>query len=122
MHMKSLPRIPKQSGRSAGRDGGTWDAPRIAVLVDTSTSWGRRLVTGINNYTRKHGPWQLFVEARGLEERIRVPHGWRGEGIIARVGSEAMARDLRAHRLPVVNVSGITLPGVDFLGSPARCR
>ena len=44
----------------------TWNAPRVAVLVDTSTSWGRRVVTGINNYARKHGPWQLFVEARGL--------------------------------------------------------
>lgn len=91
-----------------------WDAPRVAVLVDTSTSWGRRLVTGINNYARKHGPWQLFVEARGLEERLQVPRGWRGEGIIARIGSEAMVRDLRAHRLPVVNVSGIVLPGGSF--------
>ncbi|HWI58322.1 MAG TPA: XylR family transcriptional regulator, partial [Bacillota bacterium] len=91
-----------------------WEAPRIAVLVDTSTSWGRRVVTGINNYARKHGPWQLFVEARGLEERIQVPRGWRGEGIIARVGSEAMARDLRAHKIPVVNVSGIPLPGANF--------
>jgi LacI family transcriptional regulator len=43
-----------------------------------------------------------------------VPRGWRGEGIIARVGTEAMARDLRAHRLPVVNVSSIMLPGADF--------
>ena len=91
-----------------------WDAPRIAVLVDTSTSWGRRLVTGINNYARQHGPWQLFVEARGLEERLQVPRGWHGEGIIARIGSEAMLRDLRAHRLPVVNVSGIALPDDAF--------
>jgi LacI family transcriptional regulator len=88
--------------------------PRIAVLVDTSTSWGRRVVGGINNYSRKRGPWQLFVEARGLEERIRVPHGWCGEGIIARVGSTLMARDLRALQMPVINVSGIHLPGVMF--------
>lgn len=91
-----------------------WDAPRIAVLVDTSTSWGRRVVTGINNYARKHGPWHLFVEARGLEERLQVPRGWRGEGIIARVGSEAMVRDLRAHQSPVVNVSGIALLRAGF--------
>lgn len=88
--------------------------PRIAVLVDTSTSWGRRVVAGINNYSRKHGQWQLFVEARGLEEGIRVPRGWRGEGIIARVGSTLMARHLRSHKMPVVNVSGIHLPGVMF--------
>jgi LacI family transcriptional regulator len=99
---------------SMRREGGRWDAPRIAVLVDTSTTWGRRVVTGINNYAQKHGPWQLFVEARGLEERLQVPRGWQGEGIIARVGSEAMVRDLQAHHLPVVNVSGILLPAADF--------
>lgn len=84
---------------------------RVAVLVDTSTSWGRRLVTGVHRYVRRQGPWQLFVEARGMEERIRVPRGWRGDGIIARIGSAAMARDLARLRLPVVNVSGIQLPG-----------
>lgn len=87
-------------------------APRVAVLVDTSTSWGRRLVTGVHNYARKHGPWQLFIEARGLEEHIQVPPGWCGEGAIARVGSMAMARNLQALRLPLVNVSAIQLPGI----------
>ena len=91
--------------------------PRVAVLVDTSTSWGRRVITGIHNYTRNHGTWQLIIEARGMEERTRVPQGWRGEGIIARVSSVSMARDLRAHRLPVVNVSGIQLTG---RGDPPR--
>jgi LacI family transcriptional regulator len=88
----------------------------VAVLVDTSTSWGRRLVTGIHNYARKHGPWQLFVEARGLEERIQVPRGWRGEGLIARIGSMAMARELQVLQLPLVNVSAIQLPGIRLPG------
>jgi LacI family transcriptional regulator len=88
--------------------------PRVAVLVDTSTSWGRRLVTGIHLYTRRNRPWQLFVEARGLEEHISVPRGWQGDGVIARIGSESMVRDLKTLRLPVVNVSGIELAGADF--------
>jgi LacI family transcriptional regulator len=88
--------------------------PRVAVLVDTSTSWGRRIHTGIHNYDRKHGGWQLFVEARGMEERLRVPPGWKCDGVIARVGSVEMARELRALGIPVVNVSGIDLPGADF--------
>lgn len=88
--------------------------PRVAVLVDTSTSWGRRVLQGINNYARKNGPWQIFVEARGMEERLRVPPGWQGEGIIARVGSSQMAAELKALGLPVVNVSGIQLPDDGF--------
>ena len=88
--------------------------PRVAVLVDTSTSWGRRILQGINNYARKHGPWQLFVEARGMEERLRVPRGWRGDGVIARVRDAQMAEELHALRIPVINVSGIQVPGGDF--------
>jgi LacI family transcriptional regulator len=83
--------------------------PRIAVLVDTSSSWGRRVHAGIHKFARKHGPWQLFVENRGLEEFLRVPPGWKGDGVIARVGSVAMARELSALKVPVVNVSGIEL-------------
>jgi LacI family transcriptional regulator len=99
---------PAAAGRGARR------LPRVAVLVDTSTSWGRRVVRGINNYTLKHEPWQLFVEARGLEERIQAPAGWEGEGIIARVGNNPMAEDLLARKLPVVNVSGIELDHQSF--------
>jgi LacI family transcriptional regulator len=88
--------------------------PRIAVLVDTSSEWGRGIVRGIKQYTDEHEHWQIFVEARGMEEHLRLPKGWRGQGIIARVGTSAMARELQAHRLPVVNVSSIELAGVHF--------
>ena len=84
------------------------------MLVDTSTSWGRRIHTGIHNYEHKHGPWQLFVEARGLEEELRVPPGWECDGVIARVGNLGMARELQALHIPVVNVSGIELADVEF--------
>lgn len=88
--------------------------PRVAVLVDTSTSWGRRVHTGIHAYDRAHGPWQLFVDARGLEEKLRVPQGWRGDGIIARIGNVTMAKELAALHIPVVNVSGIQVRGAAF--------
>ena len=88
--------------------------PRVAILVDTSTSWGRRVLQGINNYARNHGPWQVFVEARGGAERLRVPAGWQGDGIIARVSDSSMVAALRALNLPVVNVSAIELPDATF--------
>ncbi|MDR3456247.1 MAG: substrate-binding domain-containing protein [Verrucomicrobiae bacterium] len=88
--------------------------PRVAVLVDTSTSWGQRIHAGIHKYDQKHGRWQLFVEARGLEERLRVPAGWQGDGVIARIGSTDMADEIKALGIPVVNVSGIQVPNVSF--------
>jgi LacI family transcriptional regulator len=90
-------------------------ALRIAVLVDTSTMWGRDVIGGIQRYSREQGGWQLFVEPRGVEQRQRwLPNGWRGDGVIARVGFPELADQLENLRLPVVNVSGIELAGVDF--------
>ena len=88
--------------------------PRVAVLVDTSSSWGRRIIRGIDNYTLKHGPWQLFLEARGMEDHFSTPPGWEGDGIIARIGNARMADEIAALEVPVVNVSGIVLPKDPF--------
>lgn len=88
--------------------------PRVAVLVDTSSSWGRQVVTGIHDYIRKHDRWQMFIEARGVQEQWSVPTGWQGDGIIARVSNPRLASDLKARQIPVVNVSGIQMPGIDF--------
>jgi LacI family transcriptional regulator len=87
---------------------------RIAVLVDTSTTWGREVIAGVHRYSRAKSDWQLFVEPRGVEQRRWLPPGWKGDGVIARVGFIDLAKRLRALKLPVVNVSGISLPKVDF--------
>jgi len=88
--------------------------PHVAVLVDTATGWGRRLVRGIIHYSRDHGPWYLWVQSRGQEAPIRLPPRWRGDGIIARVGSRATARHVAAAGVPVVNISAIEIRGADF--------
>ena len=56
----------------------------------------------------------MFIEARGVEEQWSVPPGWQGDGIIARISNPRLAADLKARRIPVVNVSGIQIPGIDF--------
>jgi LacI family transcriptional regulator len=87
---------------------------RVAVLVDTSTSWGREVIEGVHRYSRGRDDWQLFIEPRGMEQRRWLPEGWRGDGVIARVGFRDLADQLVGLGLPVVNVSGIGMPGVDF--------
>jgi LacI family transcriptional regulator len=86
--------------------------PGVALLVDTSSGWGRRLVHGVLSWAHTHGPWHIWIEPHGQAERLRLPAGWRGDGVIARVSNAAMAGHLRAAGAPVVNVSGIQLPGV----------
>jgi LacI family transcriptional regulator len=86
----------------------------VAILVDTATSWGRRLVHGIVRYSQSHGPWNLWLRSGGQESPLWLPPGWCGDGVIVRVGTNATARHVAAAGVPVVNISAIELPGVDF--------
>lgn len=88
--------------------------PHVAVLVDTATGWGRRLVRGIINYGRARDAWYLWIKSAGQETPLWLPPGWRGDGIIARVGTRAAARHVAAAHVPVVNISAIEIPGADF--------
>jgi LacI family transcriptional regulator len=88
--------------------------PSVAILVDTSSSWGRQLVTGIHDHALRRKGWRTIIEARGVNEHLRVPAGWHGNGVIARVFSPLMAAELQQLGLPVVNVSAIALPEARF--------
>ncbi|MDC0935716.1 helix-turn-helix domain-containing protein [Pirellulales bacterium] len=95
----------------SGQGESTVEAPQVAVLVDTSTGWGRRLIGGVQKYAAKHGPWHLWVEPRGRSEAMRLPTGWNGDGVIARVSTPRLADQLQACRQPVINISSISLDG-----------
>ena len=81
--------------------------PRIAILVDTATSWGRRTVRGILDYTLQHGLWDVWIDPKGQNETFSLPKGEQFDGVIARVSTKQLQNDLKASRLPIVNVSGI---------------
>lgn len=84
--------------------------PLVAVLVPASTGWGRSIISGVAAYANRHGPWHLHVEPEG--ERRGLPHGWKGDGIIARLSTPAVAKAVLGRGCPVVNVSGIRLEGL----------
>lgn len=88
--------------------------PHVAILIETSTSWGRRLIEGIFAYARTHGNWRFALEPRGINEDEEIPPGWAGDGAIARIRSAKLARKLKRMRIPVVNVSGVIVPGAEF--------
>ncbi len=91
-------------------------SPSVLVLVDTATTWGRWLIRGILAHCRRHGRWRLHVEPSGQTQRHRAPAGWQGDGVIARVSTPALARQLEALRIPVVNVSGVEIGSDAFPG------
>jgi LacI family transcriptional regulator len=89
------------------------ETPNVAVLVDTSTGWGRRMIRGVVGYSRKHGPWHLRIEPRGRTEHLSLPADWSGDGIIARITTSQMSQALRRLRVPIINVSAIEIEGCE---------
>ena len=86
-------------------------SPRVAVLVETSTSWGQQVVKGIVTYVRSSRPWIFLVDWRGVHEQLHLPRDWSGDGIIARITTRSLNRQIEALGIPAVNVSWCTVPG-----------
>ncbi len=87
---------------------------QVALLVDTATDWGRRMIRGIGRYATERGGWDIWLEERCQHAPGRLPPGWQGDGVIARVADRAMAGYLVDVPGVVVNVSAARIPGVDF--------
>ena len=75
---------------------------RVALLLETSTEYGRGLLRGIVKYARLHGPWSIYISPGHLEQVLPKARSWEGDGIIARIHSPRMAKSIRATGLPVV--------------------
>ena len=100
--------------------------PRVALLIESSRTYGRGVLRGIAKYTHIHGPWSVFSQERelhsGIPDWIKK---WRGDGVIARIESRRMARELLKLGVPVVDVLGNEaypgIPGFDTdAGAVAR--
>ena len=87
---------------------------RVAILVETSSGWGRRLIRGITNFVEKHEAWDIDITPRDVFAEHLLPKGWSGDGVIARIRTPEMAKRLRRLDVPVVNVSGIEVEHCDF--------
>jgi LacI family transcriptional regulator len=87
------------------------------LLIDTSTSWGVRLIKGISRHAQGAANWLIHVEPWGRYEHFRLPVGWDGDGIIARINHEALADEITSSGLPTVNLSWHPLSGKRI----ARC-
>lgn len=79
--------------------------PQIAMLVDTSRSYGQDIVAGVRRYVAEHTPWSLYLEPRDLLSSYPAwLENWPGDGILARTGDAAMLQRLKATGLPVIEL------------------
>ena len=92
--------------------------PRVALLIESSRTYGRGVLRGIARYTHVNGPWSIFSQERELHSGIPDwLKKWKGDGIIARIENRRMAGELLRLKIPVVDVLGneklAAIPGFD---------
>ena len=82
----------------------------VALLIETTRSYTRGLLRGVRRYMSERGPWSVYLEMRALESPPPAwLRGWRGDGILTRTGSQAMADAVRQTRVPAVELRATKL-------------
>jgi LacI family transcriptional regulator len=77
----------------------------VALLIETSRSYGRGLLRGIIRYQREHGPWSIFFQPRGLNDTAPAwLKSWRGHGILARINDRRTADIIKRSGIPAVDL------------------
>lgn len=89
----------------------------VALLIETSNSYARGVLEGVVDYVRQHEGWSIYLPEQ--ERGGRPPawlSRWKGDGIIARVESDEIARAMIRTKLPVVDVSAARhLPDIPWV-------
>ena len=78
----------------------------VALLIETSNGYARGLLEGIASYITQHDPWSIFLPE---QDRTAPPpiwlSNWHGDGIIARIETEEVAKAMTRRKIPVIDVS-----------------
>ena len=78
---------------------------RIALLIDTATTWGTGLIEGIADYAHKCADWQILLSPRGKYDQMMLPENWNGDGVIARITHAGLAEQIIRLGVQAVDVS-----------------
>lgn len=83
---------------------------QIALLIETSNAYARGLLRGVRAYAQEHGRWSTYLVEHGRgDPPPRWIRDWKGDGIIARIENQKIARAIKATGLSVVDVSAARL-------------
>jgi LacI family transcriptional regulator len=86
---------------------------RVLLLIESSRAYGRGCLFGIASYVRAHLNWQLLHLERSVTEALPASiKRWHGDGIIARLETDEVAKAVESLHLPTVDLRGLyRLPG-----------
>jgi LacI family transcriptional regulator len=82
--------------------------PQVALIIESSVSYGRSILQGIARYIASHHQWSVFFEQHELGT---PPPAWLAsshwDGILCRPTDPALARLLKRMRVPVVDLNDL---------------
>jgi LacI family transcriptional regulator len=82
--------------------------PQVALIIETTVIYGRRILAGVARYLRTHHRWSVFIEQHELGT---APPTWltsgHWDGILSRPTDPAMARLFRRMEVPVVDLNDL---------------
>jgi len=80
--------------------------PRVALIIETSTSFGRRLLCGIAAYIRENAPWSVYFGERSVYDPVPSwLKKWTGDGIITRAAIPEIRQVVANTGVPVVDLN-----------------
>jgi LacI family transcriptional regulator len=96
--------------------------PKVALFIESSNAYARGLLQGVVSYIREHEPWSIYLMERGRgEDPPPWLEHWNGDGIIARIESERIAKAVVNSKLPAVDVSaGRHIPSIPWVETDDR--
>jgi LacI family transcriptional regulator len=78
----------------------------VVLIIETSSIYGRDLLSGIVRFMRMHDEWAVFLEQRDLwKEPPAWLNDWRGDGIISRATTPKLLDAVARTRVPLVEVT-----------------
>ena len=90
---------------------------RVALIVETSSNYGRQILRGVRRYVHTHQSWSIFLELRSLASRPpQWLEDWDGDGIISRSTTRHLADAAARTGVPLIDLTDrhgdLGLPGV----------
>ena len=92
--------------------------PHVAILIETSTAYGRGLLRGVAEYLKLHPTWSVYVDERALGDPVPPwLKNWRGDGILIRDSSDRSMALAKASGASIVNLGEQVIGGIPLIRS-----
>lgn len=102
INTKNSNRLRKASSGFGARK----EPPRVALIVETSTLFGRRVLSGVAQYMRENGPWSVYFTDRAVNDSTPSWMAtWQGDGIITRIASPEIRGIIANRGIPAVDLN-----------------